>query len=84
MVTASIPERMMPGIQRYINDGIIPGDFLQAVICNNLREAVGRADDENLQNLPAFVMYFHNEAPGACWGSKDKMEAWANMKVKEG
>lgn len=81
MVTASIPERMMDGIQRYINDGIIPGDFLQAVICNNLREAVGRADDENLVNLPAFVMYFYNEAPGLCWGSKDKMDAWAESKM---
>ena len=71
-----IPERMMGGIERYINDKINPGDFLQAVICNDLREAVGRADDENIRNLPAYVAYFYNEAPSLCWGSKEKMEAW--------
>lgn len=82
-MTATIPERMMPGIRLYINKGIVPGSFLKAVICNDLREAVGCADDENLENLPAFVMYFYNEAPGSCWGSKEKMYAWAETKMNE-
>lgn len=71
-----IPDRMMPGIRRYIEEGLVPGSFLSAVICNDLREAVGAADDENLVNLPAFVGYFYNEAPTQCWGSADKMKAW--------
>lgn len=80
---ATIPERMMPGIRLYIDQGIIPGSFLQAVICNDLREAVGCADDENLANLPAFVQYFYNEAPGTCWGSADTMMAWSEMRREE-
>ena len=71
-----IPERMMPGIKRYIEEGIIPGHFLQAVISNNLSEACGRADDENMKNLPAYVAYFYNEAPATCWGSKERMQSW--------
>jgi len=71
-----IPERMMPGITRYIEQGIRPGKFLTAVICNNLKEAVWQADDENIRNLPAYVTYFHNEAPSACWGSKEAMDQW--------
>ncbi len=71
-----IPERMMGGIKRYIENGILPGSFLKAVIQNNLSDAVGQADDENLQNLPAYVGYFYNEAPFNCWGSKTKMEKW--------
>jgi hypothetical protein len=71
-----IPDRMMGGIERYINDHVPPGEFLQAVICNDLREAVGRADDENMSNLPAYVAYFYNEAPGTCWGSMDAMKQW--------
>lgn len=72
----AIPDRMMGAIQRYIDRGINPGDFLTAVIDNNLKEAVSRADDENLENLPAFVAYFYNEAPGGCWGSPENRRAW--------
>jgi len=71
-----IPDRMMGGITRYLENGIAPGDFLTAVICNDLREAYGRADDENLVNLSAFVAYFYNEAPHNCWGSPEKMKEW--------
>jgi len=71
-----VPDRMMEGIRRYIEQGIPPGDFLTAVIDNNLSEAMGRADDENLRNLPAILAYFYNEAPGSCWGSPEKRREW--------
>ena len=71
-----IPERMMGGIRRYIEHGIPPGDFLTAVICNDLKEAIGRADDENIKNIPAYVAYFYNEAPAPCWGSIELMQSW--------
>lgn len=71
-----IPARMMPSILRYVNDRIKPGRFLQAVICNDLSEAVGWADDENLSNLPAYVGFFYNETPTPCHGSLEKMQAW--------
>ena len=71
-----IPERMMGGIKRYIENGIVPGNFLKAVIQNNLSEAIGQADVENLKNIPAYIGYFYNETPLSCWGSKKKMEKW--------
>ena len=71
-----IPARMMEGLKRYIENKVPPGDFLSAVICNDLKEAIGRADDENLRNLPAYVAYLYNEAPSSCWGSKKKMDKW--------
>lgn len=74
-----IPERMEESIQDYIQHGIIPGGFLEAVICNNLKEAVGMADEENLRNLPAYVGFFYNQAPSPCWGSEKKMEDWIRM-----
>ena len=78
-----IPDRMMPGIKRYIEHGIKPGNFLTAVICNDLSKACGQADNENLANLSAYPCYFYNEAPSNCWGSTDKMEKWI-AKFKEG
>ena len=71
-----IPDRMMPGITRYIEKGIKPGKFLQAVICNDLHAALSHADDENFTNIPAFVSYFYNKAPSSCWGSKEAMDQW--------
>ena len=71
-----IPERMMGGIKRYVEHGVQPGSFLTAIIENNLSRAVGQADNENLKNIPAFVSYFYNECPLACWGSPEKMKGW--------
>jgi hypothetical protein len=71
-----IPERMMGPLLRYIQDHVRPGQFLCAVISNDLKEAIGRADDENIANLPAYVAYLYNEAPAVCWGSPKHMENW--------
>jgi len=79
-----IPARMMGGIRRYIERGISPGGFLTAVICNNLAEAVARADDENISNLPAYIAYFYNEAPTPCWGNRENMERWVEEFEKKG
>jgi len=78
-----IRPQMMGAIRRYIDEGLEPGDFLTAVICNDLAEACGRADEENLRNLPAFVAYFYNEAARGSWGSKERMAYWVEKKRKE-
>ena len=67
---------MLGAIRRYIDQRIPPGDFLSAIIDNDLKGAVSRADDENMANLPAFVAYFYHEAPMLCWGSPEKRQAW--------
>ena len=76
----SIPERMRPAIEAYVLRGQIPGDFLRSIICNDLREACIKADDENLYNIPAYVAYFYQYTPSGCWGSKEKMIDWIEFK----
>ena len=78
-----IRPQMMDAIRRYVDEGLEPGDFLTAVICNDLFGAVNRADDENLRNLPAFVCYFYNDAPSDCHGSRGAMAYWIEKKRKE-
>jgi len=73
-----IPERMMGGIERWVLYGIKPGDFLTAVLSNDLLAACQQADDENLRNIPAYIAYLYDTVPAECWGSKDKMTAWQN------
>jgi hypothetical protein len=71
-----IPERMQGGIIRYYENGIPPGDFLSAVIDNDLSEAVARADDENVHLLKAYVMWFYNQAPSGSWGREGSVQRW--------
>lgn len=71
-----ISDRMVAAIERYVREGVPPGDFLTAVICNDLKRAVSAADEDNRRNLPAFVGYFYNNCPSGCWGSKEKMYWW--------
>lgn len=71
-----VPEHLEAGLRCYILEGCPVGDFLSAVIDNDLQEAIGRADEESAANLKAIVGYLYNEALGKCWGSREKRLAW--------
>lgn len=71
-----VPEHLHGALKRYIVEGIDPGGFLFAVLTNDLKEAVSRADHINLQRIPDIVKFLYNEAPGPCWGSREKVAAW--------
>ena len=71
-----IPERMLSALSRYLYHGIAPGDFLTAVLMNDLSEACGRADDENRYLIFEYVKFLHNELPSGCWGSPENFKAW--------
>jgi hypothetical protein len=73
-----VPDHTMKGLHRYIKDKVPTGSFIRAVLNNDLKEAVGRADDENIQNIPAIVAFLYNCAPSNCWGSPEKVKNWLN------
>jgi hypothetical protein len=56
-----------------VNDGIMPGGFLTAVLENNLSEAFGRADMHNSRILKEIVGYVYNRLPSKSWGSREKV-----------
>jgi hypothetical protein len=71
-----VPPHSITGLVLYIVHRRKPGDFLCAVISNDLKEAIARADHINALALDKIVKFLYNEAPSLCWGSKEKMEAW--------
>tara|TARA_R100000808_G_scaffold23460_1_gene52091 strand:+ start:3956 stop:4225 length:270 start_codon:yes stop_codon:yes gene_type:complete len=71
-----IPKQTMDGLKSYIEERRNPGGFLTSVLENNLINAVCRADRKNTEALRTIVQWVYNCAPGRCWGSKDKVEAW--------
>lgn len=78
-----LPEPLRGAMQRYIEHGIIPGDFLQAVICNDLKESFGRADEGNIARMFDIVSFMYNEVPLHIWGSKERMITWHKMKTRK-
>ena len=77
---AQIPEHTLYGIHQYIEHHIPPGHFLEAVFSNDLREAFGRADEENIAAMFHIVAYLYNKVPGNCWGSPEKVRQWLKQK----
>ncbi len=76
-----LPSRHMEGaIMRWIDHGIPPGSFMHAVLTNNLKETLARADSINREQLHGLVSWFYNEAPSNCWGSEDKVSKWIGLK----
>lgn len=72
----TIPQSTRESIDRYIKHGIPTGGFLRAVMSNNLREAVVRADCYNMPALAEMVSYLYMDCPPDCWGSAEKVERW--------
>ena len=71
-----LPVNLQGGMKRYIEDGILPGHFLTAVLENNLMNAVIRADSNNLTEIPNIVKWLHWEMPPASHGSRKNVLYW--------
>ena len=69
-------EYMAAGMERYVRLGIEPGGFMKAVLCNDLHEAVSRADATNQRNLAAWVKWCYNNLPNEAWGSPERYSQW--------
>lgn len=76
----ALPDNLKESIDAFVETGRPTGSFLQACIDNNLREALGRADEISLAALPAIVGYLYNECPAHCWGKPDSSARWIEQK----
>ena len=79
MACEQIPEHMREGLAHYIMYGLRPGHFLQAVLENDLKEAVARADGHNAAALAGYVRFLYNGAPIMCWGTEELVNAWVKL-----
>lgn len=67
---------LIDNLRAYRDEGRPVGDFLRALLSNDLLEAVGRADHHNIWLLPIYVGFLYNEMPSPAWGSPAKVAAW--------
>lgn len=71
-----VPAHLRVGLIRYLEEGVPTGGFLEAVLSNDLREAIGRADLQSREGLLALVGWLHMEAPAVSHGSADRYRCW--------
>jgi len=63
-------------LRRYINTGIKPGQFVQAILENNLVDACSYADIRARRRIYEYVCWLCNNAPEECWGSERAVYDW--------
>ena len=78
-----VPEHVLPGLVRYVENGYAPGDFLRAVLVNDLADACARADDVCGPALQDIMRFLYNIFPGGNWGSKERYNSWLRLKSTE-
>lgn len=75
--SSRIQPRFKASIDAWTRYGVPPGDFLQAVLRNDLTETFARADFQALPNIPHVLSYVYNECDHRSWGSPEKVLSWA-------
>jgi transcriptional regulator len=73
-----IPILTLQGLNNYLNFGIEAGDFLKAVLCNDLKQVCARADIHNRYALFDIVQFLYNKAPIGSWGSEENYNNYLN------
>jgi len=71
-----IPAETIEAIRRYVDQRSEPGDFLSAVLNNDLKEACAYATEIHRNVLFYIVQFCYWEIPSVCWGSRAKVVAW--------
>lgn len=64
------------GIENYLMRGYEPGGFLTAVLANDLRLAIGRADHWNRDNLPRITIEVFQKVPDDALYSYNAVRDW--------
>ncbi len=78
MIEPYIPHHLRESLSLYLTEGILPGNFLRAVLSHDLFEAMGSADEGSLEGLPGLVSWIYNYAPMNCHGTAEKITAWCS------
>lgn len=73
---SACPEWARESLDRYTMHGIPTGDFLRAVLANDLTMAAGRADEECGRSLATITGYAYRHVPSAARGSYEIVDEW--------
>lgn len=78
-----IPEHMRDGLVLWIDKGIMTGDFMTALMSNDLMGAFGRADEANSAAMRNWCVFLYSYAPRGCHGSPENVAEWRRHRGME-
>ena len=78
-----IKPETIESLKRYAQDGVPTGDFLRAVLANDLTTAALSADEDNLAAMGEIAAYCYYSLPFSSMGSYKKVDAWTAEKRKD-
>jgi hypothetical protein len=73
-----LPTHMRDGMRLYVLERVPPGGFLEAVLSNDLKSAIIRADSTNQKAIVQIVQFCMWALPIGCWGSPERVTKWLN------
>lgn len=76
LAARGVPEHLHEGLIDYFTKGLLPGDFLRAVLNNDFVETIRRGDEVSLAHLPQIAEFMHFDAPPWAWGNHGRVLAW--------
>jgi hypothetical protein len=80
---AACPQWVKDSCKRFVEQGIPTGDFMRAVLANDLMGAFGRADIETAKCMAAIVGYVYTNVPMSIIGSYAAVDLWVSRKLAE-
>lgn len=84
MVECDVPAHLHRGLALYLVHHLKTGSFLRAVLSNDLRDAVRRADEASREGLYRLVAFLEHHSPSDCWGSAAIVDAWLERRTERG
>ena len=73
----TVPNHAMKGgVERYLYHGISGGGFLTAVLENDFKGVVGKADYVNIGLLKEWASWVYNDCPSRAQGSPRAVDDW--------
>lgn len=76
-----VPVRYMEdGLRLYLEDGTMPGDFMEAILRNDLMTACAHADATNKHNIFQWAEWLYNYAPMGSYGSSENVQNWSKQR----
>lgn len=73
------PDWVHDSLAHYVAEGRPTGDFLRAVLANDLMGAFARADIGSAKAMPAIVGYVHRHVPAGIHGSYDIVDGFVRQ-----
>lgn len=73
-----VPSSVQTALTRYVEQGIMPGGFLAAVLSNDLVGTFAQADSSNVSRIEDIVSFVYNRMPSSSWGSLQQVRDYAD------